>query len=95
MERERNVEIENLTQFDKIRSEGVGYIIITDSANPNKIHTVDCRTITEDRFYEKVIRNKCRNGHYYWTDDTKQMKRFSAVPCSVCKPTIPERQRRY
>ena len=83
----RCYEIKTVEQFEMIRSKGEGFIVITDIANPNKIHRPNCRWVTRENFVEKVIRNKCRNGRYFWTNDFEYAKnRFKAQPCRTCKP---------
>lgn len=64
-------EILSRDRFEDILQGGRGYIIITDFANPTRIHKVYAgnRFLTKRYFTEKVIQNKCRNGHYYWVDD--------------------------
>ena len=80
-------EIKMANQFETIRNRGEGFIVITDTANPNKIHNPDCRCVTRSNFEEKVIVNRCKNGHYYWTDSIElSAKRFNASQCSQCKP---------
>lgn len=62
-----------------------GYIVITDSANPNKIHRPICSRISENSFEEKVIKNKCRNGHYYWVTTIESANRkWAASECGIC-----------
>ena len=56
-----------------------------DTANPNKIHKPTCVWVTEDNFTEKVIANRCKNGHYYWVKDIETAKAtWSASECSTC-----------
>lgn len=88
MKRSRYQEIKTVKQFETIRNRGEGFVVITDTANPNKIHTPDCRWVARKNFEEKVIVNRCKNGHYYWTDNIKlAAKRFKTNPCGYCKPT--------
>ena len=81
-------EIKTARQFETICNGGEGFVVITDNANPNKIHSLNCRWVTRENFEEKVIVNQCKNGHYYWTDNIElAAKRFNATPCGYCKPT--------
>lgn len=61
-------EIKTLEEFREGMKKGEGYVVITDTANPNKVHKPSCPWVKEEYFEEKVVQNKCRNGHYYWTD---------------------------
>lgn len=80
-------EIKTIEQFEGIQSNGAGFIITTDTATPSKIHLPECRWISRKNFEEKVVVNRCKNGHYYWTDDIKVgAKYFNASPCGHCKP---------
>jgi len=88
MKQRKYQEIKTTKQFETVRKGEEGFIVITDTANPNKIHTPDCRWVTGENFEEKVIVNRCKNGHYYWTNDIGwATKRFNAKPCGYCKPT--------
>lgn len=88
MTQRRYQEIKTVKHFETIRNRGEGFIVITDIANPNKIHSPDCRWVTRKNFEEKVIVNRCKNGHYYWTNNIGlAAKRFNANPCGYCKPT--------
>jgi hypothetical protein len=62
-------EIRTVEEFRRVLAEGRGHVVITDNANPNKIHNPSCKWLKEAYFQEKVVENDCRNGHYYWTDD--------------------------
>jgi len=48
-------EIKTVEQFEMIRGKGEGFIVITDTVNPNKIHRFNCRWVTGENFVEKVI----------------------------------------
>ena len=84
-------EIKTLEDFRRIHASGEGFIVITDNANPNKIHLPYCRTLKEENFRKKVIENKGKNGRYYWIDDPRKAQILNAIPCNVCKPTIPKK----
>ena len=78
-------EIETLEEFREIVRKNEGYIVITDIANTNKIHRPSCRWVREEYFEEKVIKNKCRNGHYYWTNNIKfAQKKWGAKVDPTC-----------
>jgi hypothetical protein len=80
------VEINSEEEFNAIRARGVGYIVITDTADPNKIHTLSCPYLQLSYFREKVVKNKCRNGHYYWTTDSRSaQEKCGAQTCLKCK----------
>ena len=78
-------EIKTLEEFREIVRKNEGYIVITDIANTNKIHRPSCRWVREEYFEERVIKNKCRNGHYYWTNNIKfAQKKWGAKVDPAC-----------
>ena len=78
-------EIITLDIFNEIKFKENGYIVITDTANPNKIHKPQCQFLLEGYFKVKVVENNCKNGHYYWTDDLQFAKeKWGALPCKRC-----------
>ena len=82
-----HTEIKTIEQFETIQNNGAGFIITTDTATPSKMHLPDCRWVSRKNFEEKVVVNRCKYGHYYWTDDMKVgAKYFNASPCGHCKP---------
>jgi hypothetical protein len=76
--------VTTVEQFRSYRNAGRGYFVITDSANPTRIHDVRCSHISEDRFYEKVVMNHSKNGRYYWVEHRDGGSSFGARPCSWC-----------
>lgn len=79
-------EIKSLEEFRQIQREEEGYVVITDIATPNKIHKPSCSFVTEENFEEKVIRNRCKNGNYYWVNNIGIARRWNADPCHACNP---------
>lgn len=41
-----------------------GCFVITDTANPMRIHDVRCSQASEARFGKKVVKNRSKNGKY-------------------------------
>jgi len=81
------IEITNLRQFQTIQNRGEGFIVITDTATPTKIHLPYCQWVSSRNFKEKVIDDHCKNGRYYWIDNyALGLREFKAEPCSICKP---------
>ena len=62
-------EIKTKADFEEVMRNNEGYVIITDTANPDRIHKPCCKDVRWENFEEKVIKNKCKNGHYYWSKD--------------------------
>ena len=62
-------EIKTKAEFEEVVRNNEGYVIITDTVNPDRIHRLPCDYITLGNFEEKVIKNRSKNGHYYWTND--------------------------
>lgn len=78
-------EILTLDEFRNIRRKGVGIIVITDIANPTRMHRTICERLKEENFITKVLKNKCRNGHYYWMDSIEfARKNWDAKFCTDC-----------
>ncbi|MGH9992067.1 MAG: hypothetical protein ACREBU_03750 [Nitrososphaera sp.] len=82
------IPIKTKEQFSKIIYAADGYVLITDDATGDKIHTPLCRTLTPQNFFEKVVSNKEKHGNYTWSDDFAELKDISpkATPCHVCRP---------
>ena len=59
-------QIQNLRQFEEVKNNNVGYVLILDIANPNRIHRPRCKYIKENRFRTKVMKNRNKNGSYWW-----------------------------
>lgn len=81
------MEIRSLHDFhDAVRAECL--IVITDTANENKMHRPDCSHVTADRFATKVIENQGRNGRYYVVGSVARANSLhDAVPCAACAPS--------
>jgi hypothetical protein len=61
--------IQTLERLRELRQAANGFIVITDTANPPRLHSAGCRTINEGFFVTKVIENGGRNGAYLFTRD--------------------------
>ncbi len=81
----------SLDEFDAVVFRGTGYIAITDSANPTRIHKADCQRLRRDWFKTKVVINRGRNGSYFFSEDYSALTyQFSnAILCSKCRPDQP------
>lgn len=78
-------EITTLDEFRETKKVGKGYTVITDTANPNRIHKPACPWVKEENFEEKVVKNRCKNGHYYWTDNLEfAQAKWQAKTDSTC-----------
>jgi len=78
-------EIKTKDEFREIKESGAGYLLITDTANGNRIHKLSCSHVKEDYFEEKVLKEKCKNGNYYMIDDIEgAMERYNADLCMKC-----------
>jgi hypothetical protein len=80
--------IKSLAKFEQLKQQGKGYFIITDTANPKKIHHVTCSFVSSNNFKTKVIDNNCKNGEYYWIEvwDLSPVK--DETPCTKCMEYI-------
>lgn len=80
-----SMEIKDMNQFLKIKEEGIGFIVITDSYNPNKVHRPDCPWVSVENFKTKVVENGNALGHFYWVDsvDTAEEK-WDTHTCTKC-----------
>lgn len=82
------LELKTLEVFRTVKSSGVGYVVITDTATGNKVHKPSCMWVQRDYFNQKVIVNHCRNGHYYWTDSLQFAQTYwGATICPICGPS--------
>jgi len=52
--------------YDSTIVGGEGVIVIVDKYTGRTAHPVDCPSVDAAHFVEKVIRNKRKNGHWYW-----------------------------
>lgn len=82
-------EITSEESFRKIKSNGSGYIAITDSDN-RKLHIVNCSNVDLYYFKTKVILNNNKNGNYYWSDSISELKgKLSNIEeCLHCKHLV-------
>ena len=81
------MEIRSLDDFDDaVRTECL--IVITDTANPNKVHRPDCSFVTAENFTTKVIDGDGKNGRYYVVGSVARAGSLhGAAPCPVCAPS--------
>lgn len=81
------LKILTVDDFEKIKRNGLGYIVITDKPNSTKrLHRVNCPHIDKNKFIQKVIENKEENGSYYWFEDKlNALNELDAEDCLVCK----------
>jgi hypothetical protein len=77
-------EITDIQQFRTIKYEGRGYIVITDKANPTRVHKPNCSWVNEDNFTTKVLYNGRSQGQYYWVKDKTHAEQMGAVRCGKC-----------
>ncbi|MBT2729502.1 hypothetical protein J7E63_21655 [Bacillus sp. ISL-75] len=76
--------IKSLAIFEQLKQQGKGYFIITDTANPTKIHHVTCSFVSSNNFKTKVIDNNNKNGEYYWIEQWKSSSVKNETPCKKC-----------
>ena len=78
------IPIKSLAKFEQLKQQGKGYFIITDTANPTKIHHVNCSYVNTENFKTKVIINNNRNGEYYWIETRGASTGRNESPCKRC-----------
>jgi hypothetical protein len=79
------IEINSPDEFKKYRYTE-GYFIITDSANGNKVHINNCKTLEVSNFKVKVTQNQKGTGQYFFTTDLLEALEYSKVKkCDVCR----------
>ncbi len=61
--------MKTLTQFKAARRREVGFIVVRDQMNPNRIHRPDCRSLTPEHFARKVQASGGRYGDYHFCLD--------------------------
>lgn len=61
--------IRDLNQFTATQTAGVGFVVITDRANPIRIHRAGCPSVRKANFARKVIQNGMRTGEYFAVAD--------------------------
>ncbi len=78
-------EITTMDEFREVKETGTGYLLITDVANGNKVHKLDCAHVKEGHFQQKVLDEKCKNGNYFLIDDIEgALQRYDAELCTKC-----------
>jgi hypothetical protein len=79
------LEIKSEETLNNLQVNNMGYIIITDVGNPNRIHKPLCNIIKIENFRKKVVLNKNKNGHYFWVDNIDFAKtKWKVHFCSKC-----------
>jgi hypothetical protein len=72
------LEIKTLEEFRYYKNKGNGYIAIIDYHLPkNFVHRTKCSFVQERYFIQKVIKNQCKNGKYFYTDDYRNALNYS------------------
>lgn len=57
--------ITTLKQLQDVQNRRAGFVVITDTASPARIHRAGCPGVKESNFIRKVIDNQMRNGKYF------------------------------
>lgn len=80
-------EITTTRQFTAMKNRGRGYVMISDDATGDKIHTVLCDEVESPDFYEKVTANRSKHGKFFWSNDVLELSRSfpKARSCGICK----------
>ncbi|GAA0343240.1 hypothetical protein GCM10008967_37100 [Bacillus carboniphilus] len=60
------MKVNSLAKFEQLKTQGQGYFVISDIANPTKVHHVKCSFVTAQNFKTKVIDNSGKNGDYMY-----------------------------
>jgi len=72
--------------FNDVIGEGRGYICIIDFVTGNKVHRIPCPLVNVELFNKKVIKNKCRDGYYFWVESISVAKElWNASECPRCR----------
>jgi hypothetical protein len=77
-------ELLTIEDFRQAQRSG-GYVVITDLATPNKVHSLSCSSVKEGFFKTKVIINSRRNGKYFWMQHIYHAQNWNAERCEYCK----------
>jgi hypothetical protein len=78
-------ELKTVEDFKLCLKSGTEFILITDNATGNRVHTTRCGHISLPHFTKKVITNGCKNGKYYAiTDLERGMTEMNAAKCAHC-----------
>lgn len=80
--------IKTSQEFEKIVKIKKGFVVVTAPNNFAHIHLIFCRYINKQYFLQKVIKNKGKNGNYFWIDSENKIMRLfpNAKPCRHCNP---------
>ena len=74
-----------LTTLEDFRAAiGGGLIVITDTANPNKVHRRDCVHVREENFLTKVVNGVGNGGYFLVLTENEAARKYDAVPCAHC-----------
>ena len=77
-------EIKDLTEFQRLQREAVGYVVITDKpTSVARLHRADCPHVSITNFETKVLINGGENGGYYWSATIERSIPAQSVS-SVC-----------
>jgi hypothetical protein len=61
--------ITTIERLQEVQLAREGFVLITDNANPTRLHRAGCTAIREENFLLKVVANGMRNGQYLHTRD--------------------------
>lgn len=80
------MKLQTLKEFNSAILNQDGFIVITDIANPTRIHSVDCPRLKEDYFFEKMVENNGKYGLYLWYSTKKEAQRDhpNSTNCRFC-----------
>jgi hypothetical protein len=80
------MKLKTLKEFNSVISNLQGFVVITDIANPTRIHSVDCQRLKEDYFFEKMIENEGKFGLYLWYSTKNEAKKdhLDTSNCRFC-----------
>ncbi|WP_274361913.1 hypothetical protein [Paenibacillus thermotolerans] len=82
-------EIKDIDSFLKMKEAGIGFVVITDSYNPNRVHRPDCTWVSAEYFKTKVVDNGNALVHYYWVDSVESAEeKWNAHICTKCLSAV-------
>jgi hypothetical protein len=78
--------LHTLKDFHSVISKLEGIVVITDVANPTRIHLPSCTRLKEDYFFEKMVENNGKYGLYLWYESIELAKQshLDTVNCKFC-----------
>jgi hypothetical protein len=77
--------VKSSAKFKQFKTSKKGFFIITDSANPPKLHDVTCNYVRIGNFKTKVLENRNQNGEYFWVEDWDSNHPYlDEQPCKMC-----------